>query len=432
MSNYQETIDYLYSQLPMYQRTGAAAYKNTLDNTLAIDQMYHHPHRTFKTIHIAGTNGKGSVSHMLASVLQEAGYKTGLYTSPHLKDFRERIRVNGKVIPEQSVVNFVNSFREKNKNDKIEPSFFELTMSMAFEHFREEQVDVAVIEVGLGGRLDSTNIIRPEVSVITNISLDHTALLGNSVGQIAAEKAGIIKTQVPVVIGESDKDTDSVFMEKANTMDAPLFFTDREFSCSYSMLLPEGKQLLNVNKNKEPAYHGLKLDLLGIYQRKNILPVLKTLELLIEKNWKISRNDIYRGLSNVTNNTGLLGRWQILGHNPLLVCDTGHNEAGISQVVEQIRSTAWKNLHIVFGMVNDKSIDRVLELLPKEARFYFTRASIPRALDETELQTKAEKFGLKGETYRTVTEALSAAQNNADERDMIFIGGSTFIVADVL
>ncbi len=432
MNNYKETLDYLYSQLPMYQRTGQTAYKNTLDNALTLDKMYGHPHRTFKTIHIAGTNGKGSVSHMLASVLQEAGYKTGLYTSPHLKDFRERIRVNGKMIPEQSVIDFVTTFFKENETAKLEPSFFELTVAMAFEHFKNEKVNVAVIEVGLGGRLDSTNIITPEVSVITNISLDHTALLGNSVAQIAGEKAGIIKTQVPVVVGESDNGTDSVFMQKANAMDAPLYFADREFSCPYSMLLPEGKQIFNVNRNKELAYPDLKLDLLGNYQRKNILPVLKTLELLINDNWGIRREDIYRGLSKVTKNTGLLGRWQILGHNPLMVCDTGHNEAGISQVAEQIRNTAWKNLHIVFGMVRDKDIDHVLALLPREARFYFTRANIPRALDETKLQAKAEKFGLKGQPFSTVRKALSAAQNNANEHDMIFIGGSSFVVAEVL
>ncbi|HBL73945.1 MAG: dihydrofolate synthase [Bacteroidetes bacterium GWF2_42_66] len=432
MSNYQDTIDYLYSQLPMYQRTGPAAYKDTLENTWALDKMYDHPHLAFKTIHVAGTNGKGSVSHMLASVLQEAGYKTGLYTSPHLKDFRERIRVNGAMIPEQQVTDFVASFREKNETLQLEPSFFELTVLMAFEHFRNEKVDIAVIEVGLGGRLDSTNIITPEVSVITNISLDHVALLGNTIAQIASEKAGIIKKQVPVVIGESDNESTDVFLQKATEMNALVFFADREFSCTYSMLLPEGRQSFNIKRSNELVYPGLKLDLLGIYQRKNILTVLKTLELLKISGWNIEEKYIYSGLKNVTKNTALLGRWQIVGHNPLIVCDTGHNEGGISQVVEQIRNAAWKNLHIVFGMVNDKSIDHVLALLPKEANYYFTRANIPRALDETELQAQAEKFGLEGKKFKSVQEALHAAKNNAGEQDMIFVGGSTFVVAEVL
>lgn len=432
MNNYQETIEYLYSQLPMFQRTGPAAYKDTLENTWVLDEMYGHPHQSFKTIHVAGTNGKGSVSHMLASILQEAGYKTGLYTSPHLKDFRERIRINGEMISEESVVEFTTSFRKKNENAKLEPSFFELTVAMAFDYFKNEQVDVAVIEVGLGGRLDSTNIISPEVSVITNISLDHTALLGNTVKLIAAEKAGIIKSRIPVIIGESDEDTEIVFSQKARKAEALIYFADREFSCPYSMLLPEGKQMINVLKDQKMYYPDLKLDLLGTYQRKNILPVLKTIEVLISKGWKIETDNIYRGLSKVTNNTGLLGRWQIIGNNPLIVCDTGHNEAGIKQVIEQIKNTAWKNLHIVLGMVNDKEIDHVLSLLPKEASYYFTRASIPRALDEGELQKKGELIGLQGEKFNTVPKALASAKSNANERDMIFIGGSTFVVADIL
>lgn len=432
MNSYQETIDYLYSQLPMFQRTGPAAYKNNLDNTWAIDEIYNHPHHAFKTIHIAGTNGKGSVSHILASVLQEAGYKTGLYTSPHLKDFRERIRVNGKMIPEQSVIEFVNSFREKNERAKLEPSFFELTVIMAFEHFKNEQVDIAVIEVGLGGRLDSTNIILPEVSVITNISLDHTALLGNTIAQIANEKAGIIKHHIPIIIGETNEESAPVFIQKSKETDASVFFADQELSCHYSMLLPEGKQIFNVKRKNEIAYPELKLDLLGNYQRKNILPALKAIEVLQQHDWKISSKDIYKGFSNVTQNTGLLGRWQIIGNNPLIVCDTGHNEAGIGMVVEQIRNTAWKNLHMVFGVVNDKDIDHILALLPQEAHYYFTKASIPRALNEEVLQEKATYFGLKGATFKTVKEALQKAIDSADQHDMIFIGGSTFIVADIL
>lgn len=432
MSNYSDTIEYLFSQLPMFQRTGPAAYKANLDNTYALDTMFNHPHRSFKTIHIAGTNGKGSVSHMLAAILQEAGYKTGLYTSPHLKDFRERIRINGKMIPEKDVIEFVDIFRTKNETEGIEPSFFELTVTMAFDYFSREQVDIAVIEVGLGGRLDSTNIISPEISVITNISLDHTALLGNTISLIAAEKAGIIKSETPVVIGETHQESAPVFIKKAALENAPITFADQELSCNYSMLLIDGRQSFQVRKNETLYYPDLQLDLPGSYQRKNILPVLKTVEILQQKKWNITREHIYTSLKNVTTSTGLMGRWQIIGHNPLVVCDTGHNEAGIQLVVEQIRQTAWEKLHIVFGMVNDKSIDHVLEMLPTEATYYFTKASLPRALDEAELQSQAQHFALQGEKFATVQQALDAAKRNANEQDMIFIGGSTFVVSEIL
>ena len=423
-------MDYLYSQLPMFQRSGAAAYKNTLGNTLALDEMYKHPHRNYKTIHIAGTNGKGSVSHLLASVLQEAGYKVGLYTSPHLVDFRERIRVNGEMIPESAVIEFVEDFREKNKTAKLEPSFFELTVAMAFDHFRHCQADVAVVEVGLGGRLDSTNIIQPEVSVITNISPDHTALLGDTIEAIAAEKAGIIKTGIPVVVSESDDAYNPVFIQKAKAENSPIYFADREYSASYSMLLPDGLQVFNFNHKNELSFPNLKSDLLGSYQRKNITGVLKTLEILQTKGWPIQRDDIYRGLSHVKKNTGLRGRWEIAGHNPLVVCDTGHNEGGLKLVVEQIRNTAWKNLHMVIGMVNDKDTDHVLALLPTEARYYFTQASIPRALDAYILQQKANSFGLQGEAIGKVKDAVAKALQNATANDLVFVGGSTFVVAD--
>lgn len=432
MSNYSDTIDYLYSQLPMFQRTGPAAYKANLDNTYALDNMFAHPHHAFKTIHVAGTNGKGSVSHMLAAVLQEAGYKTGLYTSPHLKDFRERIRINGQMIPEQEVIDFVDVFRNKNEQTGIEPSFFELTMTMAFDYFRKQKVDIAVIEVGLGGRLDSTNIISPEVSVITNISLDHTTLLGNSISLIAAEKAGIIKPEIPVVIGETHPESAPVFTEKAEKENAPIVFADQELSCSYSMLLTDGKQSFQIRRNEELCYPDLQLDLPGSYQRKNILSVLKTVEILQQKKWNISHEHLYSALKKVTSSTGLMGRWQIIGHNPMIVCDTGHNEAGIRLVVEQIRQTAWKNLHIVFGMVNDKSIDHVLDLMPREATYYFTKASLPRALDEADLQKQAKQHGLNGEKFTTVQQAFDAAKQNATEHDMIYIGGSTFVVAEIL
>ena len=432
MMTYPEVLDFLYSQLPMFQRTGAAAYKDNLDNTIRLDKMFGHPHHSFKTIHVAGTNGKGSVSHMLASVLQEAGYKTGLYTSPHLKDFRERIRVNGEMISEEAVVRFVELYQEKNRYENIEPSFFELTVSMAFDYFRSMSIDVAVVEVGLGGRLDSTNVISPEVSVITNISFDHMNLLGNTLPKIAAEKAGIIKSGIPVVIGESHPETAPVFIEFAERLGAPILFADKEYCADYSMLTLDGKQSLNIQKNGEMLYSGLKLDLLGIYQRHNVPTVLKAIDVLNEKGWTLTEEIIRKGLLNVIGSTGLLGRWQIIGHNPLTVCDTGHNEAGIRLVVEQINQTAWKQLHVVIGMVNDKDQTKVLSLLPSNAKYYFTKAALPRATEPEELLAKAEPYGLRGNCYPTVRQALSAALANAGENDLVFVGGSTFVVAEIL
>ncbi len=432
MRTYQQVLDYLYSQLPMFQRTGAAAYKDNLDNTIRLDEMFGHPHRTFKTIHVAGTNGKGSVSHMLASVLQEAGYKTGLYTSPHLKDFRERIRVNGEMISEEAVVEFTELFQQRNEIEKMEPSFFEITVSMAFDYFRSMKVDVAVIEVGLGGRLDSTNIITPEISVITNISFDHMALLGDTLPKIAAEKAGIIKKDVPVVVGETTSETSFVFEQFAKKVQTHLAFADKEYRADYSMQTIDGKQSLNVHKNGQLFYPELKLDLLGIYQRHNVPTVLKAIDILNEKDWKLSENIIRRGLLNTIYNTGLLGRWQIIGNNPLTICDTGHNPAGIKFVVEQINQTAWKQLHMIIGMVNDKDQDEVLSLLPENAHYYFTKASIPRAAEPEALSAKAERFGLKGDCYPTVRQALSAALASAGKNDLVFVGGSTFVVAEIL
>jgi len=432
MMNYPEVLEFLYSQLPMFHRIGSAAYKDNLDNTIRLDELFGHPHRSFKSIHVAGTNGKGSVSHMLASVLQEAGYKTGLYTSPHLKDFRERIRINGEMIPEESVVQFTEQYLEKNEIEKMQPSFFELTVSMAFDYFRSQQVDVAVIEVGLGGRLDSTNIITPEVSVITNISFDHMALLGNTLPKIAVEKAGIIKQNVPVVIGETSIETDSIFEQIADNENAPLFFAARQYHVDYSMLTIGGKQSMNVRRNEELVYPDLQIDLLGIYQRHNVPTVLKTIDILNEKDWNLSEEFIRRGLANTIKNNGLMGRWQIIGHNPLVVCDTGHNPAGIRLVVDQINQTAWKELHIVIGMVNDKDQDEVLALLPANAQYYFTKASIPRAAEPEELAAKAEKFGLKGACYSTVQQGFSAALEIAGKNDLVFVGGSTFVVAEIL
>ncbi len=368
----------------MYQRTGPAAYKNSLDNTLLLDNKYNSPHRRLKTIHVAGTNGKGSVSHILASVFQAAGYKTGLYTSPHLNDFRERIRINGEMIPQSRVIDWTNTFMMNNEQWNIEPSFFELTVIMAFDYFATENVDIAIIETGLGGRLDSTNIISPELGVITNIGLDHTALLGNTLAAIAREKAGIIKCKIPVVIGTTQPETEHVFMETAALRDAPLFFADREFTVVDSTLDSCGKQVFKVQRGGRDMYSGLKLDLAGIYQRKNLPAVLKSVELIRERGWRISESDLYEGCSDAARRTGLMGRWQIAGRSPRIICDTGHNADGIKQVVAQLRETPCENLHIVFGVVNDKDVDHILALLPSQARYYFTKANIPRALNEKE------------------------------------------------
>ncbi|MCY1720915.1 bifunctional folylpolyglutamate synthase/dihydrofolate synthase [Prolixibacteraceae bacterium Z1-6] len=430
--NYAATLEYLFGQLPMFQRSGPAAYKNNLDNTIQLDSLYGNPHRKFKTIHVAGTNGKGSVAHMLASVLQSAGYKTGLYTSPHLKDFRERIRINGEMMPESEVVSWVENYRINNDLWKIEPSFFELTVAMAFDYFARKEVDFAVVEVGLGGRLDSTNIISPEVSVITNIGLDHTNLLGETLEEIAGEKAGIVKTNVPVVIGTTQNETVEVFRKTAEQKSTDIYFADQEFEVVYSTLGMDGKQNLKVKKNGMSVLPDLKLDLLGVYQHKNIPAVLKAVELLNEKGIKISDASLYEGLANVSEKSGLLGRWQILGNNPLVVCDTGHNEDGIKAVVEQINNTAYKSLHIVFGTVADKNPDKVLALLPQNAQYYFVRANLPRAMDENELLTRAGEIGLKGDSYTSVTQGVAEAKANADKNDFIFIGGSTFVVAEIL
>ncbi len=430
--DYKATLDYLFSQLPMFQRTGPAAYKNTLENTLKLDENYGHPHRKYRTIHVAGTNGKGSVSHMLASVLQAAGYKTGLYTSPHLKDFRERIKINGQMMPESDVVDWVSNFKANNELWKIQPSFFELTVAMAFDYFADQEIDVAVMEVGLGGRLDSTNIISPDVSIITNIGLDHTNLLGDTLQKIAGEKAGIIKAGVPVVIGTTQTETAPVFNRKAQEVDTSINFADQEYNVAYSMLRMDGKQQLNVQKQGKDVYPQLALDLLGQYQHKNIPAVLKTVDLLNEKGYRITEEHLREGLENVVATTGLLGRWQIIGNNPLTVCDTGHNEDGMKSVVQQLENTAYKQLHFIFGTVGDKDPAKVLALLPKQANYYFVKADIARAMDAEELAARAKEFGLSGQVYPSVSEAYKNAQLVADDTDMIFVGGSTFVVAEVL
>lgn len=432
MQNYEEVINYLYDHLPYYQRSGQSAYKDSLDNTIALDLMFNHPHKQYKSVHVAGTNGKGSVSHMLASILMESGYKTGLYTSPHLKDFRERIRMDGVMIDKEFVVGFVDRFLQLNIKQGLEPSFFELTVLMAFDYFSSCRADISIIEVGLGGRLDSTNIIKPELSVITNISYDHTFFLGDTLGKIALEKAGIIKRQIPVVVGETHAQTSIIFKGVAQELSAPLFFADQYLDAGTGLFSAEGEQVFTVRKGGEVVYSNLKVDLLGSYQSKNLVTVLTAVEQLRNLGWKISEGAVRRGLSKVCQNTGLMGRWQVIGANPRIICDTGHNEGGIREVVAQIHQTPYKKLHFIIGMVNDKDIAGVLNLLPREATYYFTKASIPRALDEKQLLKMAAFFKLEGSSYATVSDALEAARLNAAAEDLIFVGGSTFVVAEAI
>ena len=430
--DYNGTIKYLYTQLPMFQRNGPVAYKDSLENSLKLDAIYGSPHKQFKSIHVAGTNGKGSVSHMLASVLQEAGFKTGLYTSPHLKDFRERIKINGLPISKKYVSEWVSNFIEINKEINIQPSFFELTGAMAFSFFADERVDFAVIEVGLGGRLDSTNIISPELGIITNIGLDHTNLLGNTLEKIAFEKAGIIKEKLNVIIGESNTLTKPVFNQVAHNKNANLFFADKIYEVDFVTLGLDQKQWITISEGKIKKWSELKLDLLGIYQQKNVLSVLTAINLLNHDGWNISEENIRSGLANTVKNTGLMGRWQILGNNPLIICDTAHNPDGISMVIKQINNTAYKNLHFIFGTVSDKDPEPVLQLLPQNATYYFVAANTPRSMPANTIKAKANKLGLNGITFKSVKNAFKAAKMEAGKNDLIFIGGSTFVVAEIL
>lgn len=416
----------------MFHRVGPAAYKPDLSNTIKICAALGNPENKFRSVHIAGTNGKGSTSHLLAAVLQEAGYKTGLYTSPHLKDFRERIRINGKMIPKPRLVKFVAD--HKNVVEKVQPSFFEWTVGLAFDYFAKEKVDIAVIETGLGGRLDSTNVITPLVSIITNISLDHTNLLGKTLKKIATEKAGIIKPGIPVVIGETQQEVKAVFEKKAKAEKAPLRFADDEFQLSQVQQTKTFPLLLtaNVRAGKNILHKNLRCGLPGLYQQKNIVTVLSAIDSLRESGFIISDKAIRKGFQNVIALTGLQGRWQVIAKKPLTIVDTGHNEAGIKEVVAQLKKTPHKNLHIVFGVVGDKDPSRVLALLPKKATYYFCRANLPRSMDAGELAKKAGKIGLKGKIYGSVKKALKAAQTSSLQGDVVFVGGSTFVVAEAI
>jgi dihydrofolate synthase/folylpolyglutamate synthase len=429
--NYQETLDYLYAQLPMFTRVGSSAYKADLTNTLTLCALVDNPQNKFKSVHVAGTNGKGSTSHMLAAVLQAAGYKTGLYTSPHLRDFRERIRINGEMMPQQDIVNFVADY--KADFERIEPSFFEMTVALAFDHFAKNNVDIAVIEVGLGGRLDSTNIITPLVSIITNIGWDHMNLLGDTLPLIAGEKAGIIKPNIPVIIGEYQKIVAPVFEQKAEKEHSPITFASE---CWDIEVKDKSDKYLTLTATPKPTTDNRQLttdlDLTGSYQLKNVKTVLTAVTELRKQGFNITDAHVQTALKNVQGITGLQGRWQTLSTNPLTICDTGHNPEGIQEVLKNIASVKYNHLHFVMGVVNDKDVSKILKMLPQAATYYFCRPDIPRGLDAASLQAQAFEAGLKGEVYRSVKEALLAAQSAAQNGDLVFVGGSTFVVAEVV
>lgn len=422
--NYSETLNYLYTRVPMFQKEGASAYKEGLENTHILDEHFGHPHRLFPSIHVAGTNGKGSCSHTLAAILQSAGYKVGLYTSPHLRDFRERIRINGVPVSEEYVVNFVET--EKDFFEPLYPSFFELTTALAFKYFAEQKVDIAVVEVGLGGRLDCTNIISPEVSIITNISFDHTQFLGHTLAAIASEKAGIIKAGIPVVVGETLPETKPVFIDKAAAVGAPICLAEDHQRILHVEMEADG---LCYDTTDYGKLHG---ELGGLYQAKNSNTVLNALPILIGKGYKITEKAVREGFANVCRLTGLEGRWQRLHSHPTIICDTGHNVGGITYIVQQLKLQQYKTLRIVFGMVNDKDIHTVLKMLPGDAVYYFTQADVGRAIPVEELKGMAGAAGLKGKTYPDVASAVVAAQKESLPEDFIYVGGSSYIVSDLL
>jgi dihydrofolate synthase/folylpolyglutamate synthase len=427
--NYQETLDYLYQRLPMFTRVGASAFKKDLHNTIELCEQLGNPQHKFKSIHIAGTNGKGSTSHMLAAIFQQAGYKTGLYTSPHLLDFRERIRINGEMVPTAFVTTFVEQMRPSIEH--LEPSFFELTVAMAFQYFALEQVDIAIIEVGLGGRLDSTNIITPELSVITNISYDHMHILGNTLPEIASEKAGIIKEGVPVVISETQSEISSVFIDKAASLHAPIHFADQEWIIQETDFAA-GQLSLGLQHHHNGDMKTIRTDLTGQYQMKNILGVLSAVRILQHAGWELPEQTVLTALLHVKKLTGLRGRWEVISHDPLTIFDVGHNEAGITEVVQQLQHMVYRHLHIVTGFVKDKEVAKVLPLFPPAATYYFCKAQIPRAMDEKELAGMAHQHGLRGHDYPSVQQAYQAARQQAHAEDLILVCGSFFIVAEVM
>ncbi|NCT73246.1 MAG: bifunctional folylpolyglutamate synthase/dihydrofolate synthase [Chitinophagaceae bacterium] len=426
---YEQTVDYLFTRLPLFSRIGAAAYKENLDNTLALCASLDNPEKQFRSIHIAGTNGKGSVSHMLAAILQEAGYKTGLYTSPHLRDFRERIRINGEMINRDFVVDFTEKI--KPLIDRLEPSFFEITVAMAFDYFSSQQTDIAVIETGLGGRLDSTNVITPELSVITNIGWDHMNLLGNTLEKIAGEKAGIIKKNIPVVVGEVLPETIAVFEQKAAGLAAPLSIASEKRQALDWKWTEHHQLQIEVAEQHKTDHQVYRLDLPGLYQTRNLLTVLEACAQLREKGWLITDNHIRTALQKVKKTTGLHGRWEMLQQHPRVIADVAHNEAGLLMLVEQLELTDYKNLHIVLGMVKDKEVEKALAVLPVHARYYFTQAHLPRALEAAQLAALGKARGLQGNTYSSVQEALDAAKQNANPEDLILVCGSVFLVGEL-
>ena len=428
--NYQETIDYLLSYLPMFQRIGAAAYKADIYNTVELMKALGNPEKKFKSIHVAGTNGKGSSSHLIASILREKGLKVGLHTSPHLKDFRERIKIDNKMCDEEFVINFVENNKELIK--RIKPSFFETAVAMAFTYFAQENVDIAIIEVGMGGRLDSTNVINPLACLITNISFDHTQFLGNSLEAIAQEKAGIIKQNTPVVISQTQKETQNVFSSKANEKNSPICFADSYLSCE-NVNHSQGLLKMDIYKNGVERIKNLQSSLSGYYQQKNILGVVALIDTLNQyHNFNISDEEIKQGIENLSSNFPIAGRWQTLCNKPLTICDTGHNEDGLKYVIEQIKNTPHEKLRFVLAMVNDKDVNKVLSMLDKDAEYYLSQAKIPRALPVDELAEKAMQAGLSFTKYDTISQALAQAQEDAKENDLVFVGGSTFTVAEVV
>ena len=426
--NYQQTLDYLYGALPMYQRVGKKAFKKDLTNTVQLCDALGNPQSQFKSVHVAGTNGKGSCSHAIASVLQAAGYKTGLYTSPHLKDFTERTKINGMAIPQQSVIDFVQ--QNQRTIEDIKPSFFEMTVAMAFDHFARERVDIAIIETGLGGRLDSTNVIMPEACLITNIGYDHQEMLGDTLEKIAYEKAGIIKRKTPVVIGNTQQETTPVFKKVADESDADIFFADAHYRVIDKEVI-NGKRCVEIFHLKDDTTQELSLDLLGDYQLKNLPGVLGIVDVLRKKDFKITPNAVTEGLSNVVKYTQLKGRWQVLAKSPMTICDTGHNKEAFKQIMGQINKLSFDRLHLVLGFVNDKEVKSVLDILPVDAQYYFCQAKVPRAMPLEVLKSLSEVLGKTGVFIKDVNKALAEAKKNAGEKDLIYIGGSTFVVAEI-